>query len=66
MGDENGEEVEVLNQLENEKTPEYLNLDVKPFWKRFWEVTYAFAPLGLVAFGGPAAHIGKNRNRTAE
>lgn len=35
-----------------------LELEVKPFYVRLKEVLVAFAPLGVIAFGGPAAHIG--------
>eukprot|EP00924_Labyrinthula_sp_SR-Ha-C_P016003 snap_masked-scaffold_4-processed-gene-16.25-mRNA-1 protein AED:0.03 eAED:0.05 QI:0/-1/0/1/-1/1/1/0/505 len=56
------------SDLENKPPPEPVKVDtavkadaeleIKPLPVRLWEVLYAFAPLGLIAFGGPAAHIG--------
>ena len=38
--------------------PENIEVEIKPLCTTLREVFFVFGPLGVIAFGGPAAYIG--------
>lgn len=65
MISENGEDNPKDGNEENEKKVTVVSADA-PWSQRMWEVFTTFWPLGLVAFGGPQAHVAILRDHLVE